>query len=103
MVKNLASKFQNIDIKQVPREDNIEVDGLDNLGSAFKIYPYIMTPTFHVIKRTTIDIKEKVVPFQDLGSRYPRSKDLNYDNIKTNDFTPEGSVPFITSWTSPIF
>lgn len=44
MVKNLASKVQNFDIKQVPREYNTDVYTLANNGFAFKINPKIKIP-----------------------------------------------------------
>lgn len=49
IAKNMASMFQDFDIKQVPREDNAEADALSNLGYAFKIHPDIKIPIYYVI------------------------------------------------------
>ena len=47
----LATKFKNFSLIQIPREDNVVADALDNIGSSLRIPPktkiliiYIMTP-----------------------------------------------------------
>lgn len=62
ILKNFASMYEYFNIKQVPREDNIEVDALANLSSAFKIHPDIKIPISHVTKPAIEDTKEELMP-----------------------------------------
>lgn len=86
IVKELASNFQEVIIKQLPREDNSTTDVLANLGSAFKIHPDAKIEISYIIKPAIEDIKEEVVFIEDL-----EPKDSEYEDVRHEDLGSKGS------------
>lgn len=91
----MVSIFQDFDIKQVPRKDNMEANALANLGPAFKIHPNIKI--YHINKPTTEYIKEEIAYVEDLGPEDTESKDIGSGDLK-----PKGSTSLAKSWKLPI-